>query len=83
MSSEVARSVIDVIAGEAGGTTRKQRYENMRAVASTILMRSIMTGESLESIIAGKGEFDAYGKEMPLGTPALRDLARQAPDDVL
>jgi hypothetical protein len=83
MSSDIARSVIDVIVGEAGGTTRKQRYENMKAVASTILMRSIITGESLESVIAGEGQFDAYGKALPLGKPAFRDLARQALDDVL
>jgi hypothetical protein len=55
----------------------------MKAVASTILLRSIMTGESLESIIAGSAQFDAYGKKMPAGTPAFRDLARQALDDVL
>lgn len=71
-----ARSVIDVILGEAKGGS----YEDMLAVASAIVNRANHLGVSPEEVVsAGNGsEFNAYGKALPPGVGAYRDQATMA-----
>jgi hypothetical protein len=84
----VARTVTDVILGEAVGdsktrsVTREQRYEDMVAIASAIQNRAVGTGVPPEDIVAHRAEFNAYGKAFPPGSKAYADLAKKAWDEV-
>lgn len=86
-----ARSVIDVILGEAVGAadkaSREDRFEDMVAIASAISNRSTTTRATVDDVISaqdkrGNPQFDAYGKALPAGVEAYRDLAQQAWDYV-
>lgn len=73
-----ATSVIDVLLGEAVHGSRKQRLADMKAIASVIANRAKELGVSPEEVISAPGEFSAYGKKLPAGVEAYRDLAKQA-----
>lgn len=77
-----ARSVIDVVLGEAVSGTEEERYEDMKAIASAIVNRSRRTGVSLQDVVANRNEFNAYGKALPKGANRYRDLAERALRDV-
>lgn len=77
-----AQTVIDVLLGEAVYGSRKQRLADMKAIASVIANRAQQLGVSPEDVIAAPGEFSAYGKTLPAGVEAYRDLAQQALDEV-
>lgn len=80
-----ARDVIGTILGEAGGKTLSARYDDMLHVASTIVNRAAATGESLQSIISAKDQYDAYGKALPPGTnnPRMRAIAEMALNQIV
>lgn len=73
-----ATSVIDVLLGEAVHGTRKQRLADMKAIASVIANRAKELGVTPQDVISAPGEFTAYGKTLPPGVEAYRDLAKQA-----
>lgn len=73
-----ARSVIDVILGEAGGATPQERLTEMLGIASVIANRAAATGKTPEQVVAEDGQFDAYNKNIPKGAEAYRGLAEQA-----
>lgn len=77
-----ARTIAEVIAGEAVHGTREQRYADMLGIASVISNRSTVTGVPADSIISAPSQFDAYGKSLPPGTSAYTGLAQQAWDQV-
>ena len=69
-----AKSVIDVILGEAKGKS----YQDMLHIASVIANRSRDLRESLENVVQNKNEFNAYGKPLPPGVGKYRSLAEKA-----
>lgn len=69
-----AKSVIDVILGEAKGKS----YQDMLHIASVIVNRSRDLRESLENVVQNKNEFNAYGKPLPPGVGKYRSLAEKA-----
>lgn len=75
-------TVIDTILAEAGGSTPAERLEDMKAIASVILNRSVQLGKPLEDIISVPSEFNAYGKAFPPGVEKYRALAEQALKEV-
>lgn len=74
-----AQSVVDVILGEA----RAGDEADMRAVASAMVNRANALGVPLESVVSVPSEFNAYGRSLPAGVNAYRNLAEQALNDVL
>lgn len=74
----VAKTVTDVILGEAVHGTREQRYADMVAIASVIQNRATLAGMTPQAIVSVKSEFNAYGKSLPKGADAYRDLAEAA-----
>lgn len=66
-----ARSVVDVIAGEAGYS-----LSAMKDVASAIYNRAKELGVSPEDVVSVKSEFNAYGGPMP--SSAKRAMAAKA-----
>jgi hypothetical protein len=80
--ARIARTLTDVVLGEAVSGTPQERYQDMLGIASVISNRSTLTGRSKQSVISAKRngykQFDAYGKALPKGTEALRSLAEQA-----
>lgn len=80
--ARTAKSVVDVVLGEAVSGTRAQRYRDMKAIASVIANRSRDLGVTPEQVVAKRSEFNAYGKALPSGVDAYRDLAEQAVRDV-
>lgn len=78
-----ARSVSDVILGEAASGTPQQRYEDMKAIASAIVNRARQVRLTPEQIVSNPKEFNAYGRKMPAGVQAYRSLADKAMNDVL
>lgn len=78
-----AKSVIDVMLGEAGGKTAEQRYNDMLHIASSIVNRARMTGQSIEDIALSRSQYNAYGKRLPGGVEQYRDLAERALNEVL
>ncbi|KAB0680076.1 cell wall hydrolase [Aureimonas leprariae] len=80
--ARVARSVAEVIAGEAGGRTRAARYNDMRHIASVIANRAAQLGVTPEQVVSRQSEFNAYGKRMPGGTADLVGLAEDAMREV-
>ncbi|MCP4000564.1 MAG: hypothetical protein GY727_06625, partial [Gammaproteobacteria bacterium] len=71
-----ATTVAEVIAAEAGGTTKAERQAEMRAIASVIDNRATQLGVAAADVVA-EG-FDAYGKAMPAGTSSLVNDAQAA-----
>jgi hypothetical protein len=82
--SRKARSVVDVLLGEAGGGTPQERLTEMLGIASVVANRAAEMGMSLEDVVAqgGGSQFNAYGKDLPAGAEKYRDLAQQALDYV-
>lgn len=78
-----ARSVIDVMLGEAGGKTAAERYNDMLHIASSIVNRARMTGQTIEDIALSQSQYNAYGKRLPGGVNRYRDLAQKALDEVI
>ena len=76
--AKVARSLVDVVLGEAVSGTRAQRFEDMKAIASAVANRANRANVSVNDVISAKGQFDAYGKALPPGVEAFRSLAEQA-----
>ncbi|WP_422383284.1 cell wall hydrolase [Roseibium album] len=74
----VAKSVIDVILGEA----KAGSYEDMLAIASVIENRSKQLGVSPEQVVQVQSEFNAYGKSIPPGNDQHRELAEKAIEQV-
>lgn len=73
-----AKTVAQVIAAEAGGKTRAQRFQSMLDIVSAAANRAKATGVTLKDIVSVKSQFNAYNSKMPPGTPALTSLAQQA-----
>lgn len=77
-----ARTVVDVVLGEAVSGSRAQRYRDMQAIASVIANRAARLGVTPQEVVANQREFNAYGKALPRGVNAYRDLAEAALRDV-
>jgi hypothetical protein len=86
-SKKTARSVIDVILGEAVSGPPDERYEDMLAIASVIMNRAQRLGVTPTQVVSATGrtgedkivkEFDAYAKELPAGVETYRELAERA-----
>ena len=67
-------SVVDTILGEALAGD----YQDMLGIVSVIDNRSKATGVSYKDVVSVPSQFNAYGKAMPKGVEAYRDLAKQA-----
>lgn len=78
-----ARTVTDVILGEAVRGTPEERYRDMLAIASVMVNRANMLGVSLEDVVQNTNEFNAYNRSLPAGVNAYRDLAERALTEVL
>ena len=79
----VARSVIDVMLGEAGGHTPAERWADMIHIASVIQNRATQMRVSTEDVVSavdkkGYKQFGAYNKPLPAGVGAYRSLAERA-----
>ena len=77
-AGKTAKTVVDVILGEAGGRTRAERWREMVQIASVIQNRARKLRVSPEDVIGAASEFNAYGKELPAGIEAYRGMANQA-----
>lgn len=78
-----ARSVAEVIAGEAVSGTPEQRMADMRAIASVIANRAQSLGITPQEVVANSREFNAYNRSLPPGVgQGIIDMAQQAIDDV-
>ena len=53
-----ARSVAEVVAGEAVSGTPAERLADMRAIASVIANRATMLGVTQQQVVANQGEFN-------------------------
>ncbi len=79
-----AKSVIDVILGEAVGERKnfrpspRQRRVDMEHIASVIYNRAEATGVTPQEIVANTREFNAYNKSIPRGAENFRNLAVKA-----
>jgi murein DD-endopeptidase MepM/ murein hydrolase activator NlpD len=76
--SRKATSVADVLLGEAVTGTLQERFDDMVSIASVIANRAMQTGTSLKSIVSAPGQFGAFGKGLPKGAEAHRNLAEAA-----
>lgn len=77
-----ARTVADVILGEAVSGSPAKRYADMKAIASVIANRARALGVTPEQVVSNRREFNAYGKSLPAGVGAYRSMAQRALDDV-
>lgn len=73
-----AKTAVDVVLGEAGGRTEKERFADMKAIASVIANRAKALGVSVKDVISVRSEFNAYGKSLPKGVEKFRSLAERA-----
>jgi len=78
MARVVAKTVAQVIAGEAVSGTREQRFDDMKAIASVIENRAKALGVTQQQVVANRREFNAYGKALPAGAAAYIGLADEA-----
>lgn len=78
----IAKTVEDVVLGEAAHGTLQQRFEDMVAIFSVIANRSVQLSKSPEDIVSVKRQFNAYNKPLPPGAEHYRDLVKQAKDYV-
>ena len=69
-----AKSVIDVILGEAKGKS----YQDMLHIASVIANRSRDLRVTPQEVVSNRNEFNAYGIELPPGAENYRSLAEKA-----
>lgn len=79
---QIARTVEDVVLGEATYGTRQERFEDMVAIASVIENRARGLSVTHLDVVADRREFNAYGKALPSGVEKHRDLARKAIEQV-
>lgn len=77
-----AKSVIDVVLGEAGGSTPAERYEDMKAIVSVMANRARQLGKTLEEVVKAPRQFSAYGQPLPKGVERFRELAERAIQEV-
>lgn len=73
-----ARTVSQVIAGEAVSGTVQERWNDMVHIASVISNRAKALGVSIQDVIANTNEFNAYNRAMPPGTQDLTGMAEEA-----
>jgi hypothetical protein len=73
-----ARTVGQVIAGEAVSGTPEERWADMVNIASVIANRAAMLGVTPQQVIANTNEFNAYNRAMPPGTQDLTAMAEEA-----
>lgn len=78
----IARSVTDVMLGEAVAGTREERLADMLGIASVVANRSALAGVTPQDVVSVRSQFNGYGKALPPGAEAYRDLAEQAWQDV-
>lgn len=78
-----ARTVTDVVMGEAGGKTAAQRFNDMKHIASVMVNRALATGTTIEDVALNRSQFNAFGKRLPAGVEKYRNLAQKAIEDVL
>jgi hypothetical protein len=88
---KIARSVVDVILGEAAfNVTPEERLRDMQAIASVIMNRAQRLGVTPEEVVSGRfyadgklhKQFDAYDKPLPKGSGQFQRLAELALRDV-
>lgn len=77
-----AKSVIDVVLGEAGGSTPAERYEDMKAIVSVMVNRAQQLGKTLDQVVKAPRQFSAYGQPLPKGVEKFRAMAEQALQEV-
>ena len=78
-----ARSVAEVIAGEAVSGTPEQRMADMMAIASVISNRAALLGVTPEQVVANSNEFNAYNRPLPPGVGSdIVAMAQEAVDTV-
>lgn len=77
-----ARTVEDVILGEATYGTPEERFRDMLAIASVIDNRARQLGVTPEEVISAPGQFSAYNRALPAGVDRYRALAKSALDMV-
>jgi hypothetical protein len=80
--AKVAKSVADVVLGEAVYGTVEERFEDMLNIASVVHNRAVATGVTQQQVVANKNEFNAYNKSLPPGVTKYADLARRAIEQV-
>ena len=73
-----AKTIQDVILGEAGGFNPEDRFEDMLAIASVIQNRANEFGVSPQDVISVQSQFNAFGKSLPAGAENFRALADRA-----
>ncbi len=73
-----AKSVVDVILGEATWGTEDERYQDMLAIASVIANRSRILGVTPSQVVSNHGEFNAFDKDLPDGVEKYRRRAEKA-----
>lgn len=73
-----AKTVQDVILGEAGGSTPQERYQDMLAIASVIQNRANALEVAPQDVVGVQREFNAYGNRLPAGVENYRGLANRA-----
>lgn len=78
-----ARTVADVIAGEAVSGTPQERFRDMMAIASAVVNRANALGVTPQDVVANPHEFNAYSRPMPAGTENYRSMAQKAIDAVM
>ncbi len=76
--AKIAKSVVDVVLGEAAHGTVEQRFEDMVAIFSVIKNRATQLRETPENIVSVQREFNAYNKALPPGAERFRSLAKKA-----
>ncbi|WP_378947769.1 D-Ala-D-Ala carboxypeptidase family metallohydrolase [Mesorhizobium sp. ANAO-SY3R2] len=78
-----ARSIEDVLLGEAVSGSRSQRFADMIAIASAVKNRMDRLGQPVHSVVSAPGQFSAYGKPLPAGAERHRAAAKAAWDYVM
>lgn len=80
--AQIARTVAEVIAGEAVSGSSQDRWNDMLNIASVIANRAAMLGVSPEDVVSVQNQFNAYNKALPSGTGSLVGMAQAALDQV-
>lgn len=77
------KTVAQVIAGEAGGKSLRQRFSAMKDVASAIYNRAQSLGVSMEDVVGVQSEFNAYNTTSKAVNSKTTQLALKALSDVM
>lgn len=80
--ANVARSVVDVVLGEAVSGTPQQRYQDMLNIASVISNRAKALGVTPEQVVGTQQQFNSFNKTLPPGVENYRTLAQKAVNEV-